>query len=95
MTPLPLVTLVIVTINICAAFVVTLLLGTGINIDLNLDTRYLWIVLADVLFRFYGAASVCYSCRIFFRRVVTTKQELSCTLSGSCLIDKLSRNHCK
>jgi len=50
-------------------------------------------------YRFYGASSVCYSCRIFFRRVVTAKQEFKCHGSGTkkkmCSFDKLTRNQCK
>jgi len=49
-------------------------------------------------YRFYGASSVCYSCRIFFRRIVTSKQKFKCingSESSPCTIDRLSRNHCK
>ena len=51
------------------------------------------------IFRFYGASSVCYSCRIFFRRVVTAKQEFKCHASGPkkkmCSFDRFTRNQCK
>merc|ERR1712045_833781 len=48
-------------------------------------------------YRFYGARSVCSSCRIFFRRIVTSGQRLSCIDTGSrpCILDKTTRNHCK
>jgi len=50
-------------------------------------------------YRFYGASSVCYSCRIFFRRVVTAKQEFKCNRNGTktkmCSFDKNTRNQCK
>ena len=50
-----------------------------------------------LVIRFYGASSVCYSCRIFFRRIVSSNDVISsCSVGGeACKIDKTSRNNCK
>ena len=45
--------------------------------------------------RYYGATSVCYSCRIFFRRVVASKQTFNCIGHNNCQVDKQTRNNCK
>jgi len=49
--------------------------------------------------RLYGATNICYSCRIFFRRIVTSKQIPCCVnpdqFAEDCAIDSLTRNHCK
>merc|ERR550517_611578 len=52
---------------------------------------------AATCYRLYGARSVCYSCRIFFRRAVKSSQSFTCK-KGSispCTFDKFTRNHCK
>lgn len=49
-------------------------------------------------YKFYGASSVCYSCRIFFRRVVSSTQKLTCSSTdktSKCAINKVTRSHCK
>jgi len=62
--------------------------------------KHVCVVCGDTAtaYRFYGAASVCYSCRIFFRRVVSSDQKLSCNSidkTEKCAIDKVTRSHCK
>merc|ERR1711970_246007 len=48
-------------------------------------------------YRLYGATTVCYSCRIFFRRTVKTKHNLTCAVGGEelCTFDKTTRNKCR
>lgn len=48
-------------------------------------------------YRLYGAKSVCYSCRIFFRRAVKSSQTFICKKGSTlpCTFDKFTRNHCK
>ena len=49
-----------------------------------------------LIYRFYGASSVCTSCRIFLRRLVTSKETFKCRIgSSACNFDKSTRNHCK
>jgi len=49
-------------------------------------------------YRFYGASSVCYSCRIFFRRIVSSDLKFTCNSiekANNCTINKVTRSHCK
>jgi len=80
--------------------------GSGLNQtpkcgSKNKTDDYICCVCGDKAtnYRFYGASSVCYSCRIFFRRVVTAKQEFKCHASGPkkkmCSFDRFTRNQCK
>eukprot|EP00090_Calanus_glacialis_P015190 TRINITY_DN24045_c0_g1_i1.p1 TRINITY_DN24045_c0_g1~~TRINITY_DN24045_c0_g1_i1.p1 ORF type:complete len:419 (+),score=84.64 TRINITY_DN24045_c0_g1_i1:22-1257(+) len=48
-------------------------------------------------YRLYGATTVCYSCRIFFRRTVKGRQKLNCLNAEDvlCSFDKLTRNKCR
>jgi len=50
-----------------------------------------------VVCRLYGATTVCYSCRIFFRRTVKSKQELKCARGAQdlCNFDKSTRSSCR
>jgi len=49
--------------------------------------------------RLYGATNICYSCRIFFRRIVTSNQIPCCVNKGQatvdCVINIETRNLCK
>jgi len=51
-------------------------------------------------YRFYGASSVCFSCRIFFRRAATSDRKFTCTSierenENNCIIEKVNRSQCK
>ena len=46
--------------------------------------------------RYYGASSVCTSCRVFFRRTVISKHQYKCINGTStCVVNKETRAYCK
>jgi len=75
-------------------------LSSSSSEDVDAQIAHVCVVCGDAAtaYRFYGASSVCYSCRIFFRRNVSSYQRFNCNSidkTRNCVLNKVTRSDCK